>query len=306
MLHRPLAWFVMLIIIYSATSHIEFPEEWDLASSENFGLRMVLERGYQLFIIGSVAWIVLRVAEFVGLILLKKAERTESKQDDQLVNFAVEAMKIVILIFTVFIILGTVFNANIGSLIAGLGIGGLALALAAKESLENLLSSFIIFTDKPFVVGDMIAVGNIIGTVEKVGFRSTRIRTLDKSFLTIPNRKMVDAELDNLTLRTFRRAKFTVGILYSTPEEKIKAIVSDIKKFLDEHPNTSLNKDATVRFYEFGESSLNILVQYFVNTMDWNTYLQVREETNLKIMEIVKHHGSNFAFPTRTVKMENK
>lgn len=301
-LYSPLAWFVMLVIIYSATSHIEFPEEWNLAPTEKFGLRMIIERLYQLFTICSIAWILLRIVDFVGMILLKKAEKTESKQDDQMVNFAMEAIKIIVVIFTVFIILGTVFNANVGSLVAGLGIGGLALALAAKESLENLLSSFIIFLDKPFVVGDSVTVGNISGTVEKVGFRSTRIRTLEKSFVTLPNRKMVDAELDNLTLRTFTRAKFMIGILYNTPEDKIKNIVSDIQKILDDHPHT--NQDGTVRFFEFGESSLNILVQYFVDTVDWKVYMKVREDMNYKIAEIVKRHGSDFAFPTRTVLIE--
>lgn len=301
-LHKPLAWFVMLVIIYTATSHIEFPEEWKLAPAEKFGLRMIIERLYQLFVICSVAWILLRIVDFIGLVLLKKAEKTESKQDDQMITFAVEAIKIIIVIFTVFIILGTVFNANVGSLVAGLGIGGLALALAAKESLENLLSSFIIFLDKPFVVGDAVTVGNVSGTVEKVGFRSTRIRTVEKSFVTLPNRKMVDAELDNLSLRTFTRAKFIVGIQYSTPGEKVKNIVSDIQKFLDEHPHT--NQEGTVRFFEFGESSLNILVQYFVDTVDWKFYMQVREEINYKIAEIVKKHGSDFAFPTRTVILE--
>lgn len=303
-LHKPLAWFVMLVIIYTATSHIEFPAEWDLAPSEKFGLRMVIERLYKLIIICSVAWILLRIVDFLGMIFLKKAERTESRQDDQMVNFAVEAIKIIIIIFTVFIILGTVFNANIGSLIAGLGIGGLALALAAKESLENLLSSFIIFMDKPFVVGDTVTIGSISGTVEKVGFRSTRIRTMEKSFVTLPNRKMVDAELDNLTLRTFTRAKFMVGILYNTPEENIKSIVNDIQKFLDERPDT--NRDGTVRFFEFGESSLNIMVQYFVNTADWKVYMKVREEINYKIAEIVKKHGSDFAFPTKTVLLQKE
>lgn len=301
-LHRPLAWFVMLVILYTATSHIEFPEEWELAPAEKFGLKMILERLYQLFIIFSVAWILLRIVDFIGLVLLKKAEKTESKQDDQMINFAVEAIKIIILIFTVFVILGSVFNANIGSLVAGLGIGGLALALAAKESLENLLSSFIIFLDKPFVVGDFIMVGNISGTVEKVGFRSTRIRTLEKSFVTLPNRRMVDAELDNISLRTFTRARFIIGILYNTPGEKVKNIVSDIQKIIDENPYT--NQDGTVRFFEFGESSLNILVQYFVDTVDWKFYMKVREEINYEIAGIVKKHGSDFAFPTRTVILE--
>ncbi len=292
----------MLIIIYAATDHLEFPQEWNLVPAEKFGLRMIIERCYQFVTICSVAWILLRMVDFLGLILLKKAEKTESKQDDQMVVFAVEAIKIIVIVFTVFIILGSVMNVNVGSLVAGLGIGGLAFALAAKESLENLLSSFIIFFDKPFEVGDSITVGNVSGTVEKVGFRSTRIRTVEKSLVTLPNRKMVDAELDNLTLKTLTRVRFIIGIQYQTPEEKINKIVSDIKKYLDEHPQT--NQENTVRFFEFGESSLNILIQYFVTTIDWNITMKVREEINLKISAVVKNNESNFAFPTRTIIME--
>lgn len=303
-LHKPLAWFVMLVIIYIATSHIEFPGEWNLAPIEKFGLRMILERLYQFVTIWSIAWILLRIVDFMGLIFLKRAERTASKQDDQMVNFAVEAIRIIVIVFTVFIILGTVFQANVGSLIAGLGIGGLAIALAAKESLENLLSSFIIFLDKPFVVGDNVTVGKISGTVEKVGFRSTRLRTVEKSFVTLPNRKMVDAELDNLSLRTFTRAKFVIGILYSTPEDKVKSIVGEIQKLLDDHPRT--NQDGTVHFYEFGESSLNLLIQYFADTLDWKEYMKIREEINYRIVGIIKKNGSDFAFPTRTILMEHK
>src|SRR6185369_10292037 len=125
---------------------------------------------------------------------------------DQLVPFLREAIKIIIGVFSFFFILGAVFHINIASLIAGLGIGGLAFALAAKETLENLLGSFTIFLDKPFVVGDVVKVGSAEGTIENIGFRSTRIRTLEKTLLTVPNKKMVDAELDNLTERVVRRA----------------------------------------------------------------------------------------------------
>ncbi|PCJ86389.1 MAG: mechanosensitive ion channel protein MscS [Flavobacteriales bacterium] len=302
LLHKPLAWLIMLIIIYTAGDHINYPEAWDLAPKGEFGIRMVIHRVYQAFLIGSVTWILMKVIEFIGLVMMKKAEKTESKTDDQFISFGVEALKIVTVIFTLFFAMGTIFNVNIGSLIAGLGIGGLALALAAKESLENLLGSFTIFFDKPFVVGDFVKVGDVSGVVEKVGFRSTRIRTLEKSYLTVPNKKMIDAELDNMTLRTFRRGRYTIGVTYNTSIEQIKAIVADIQQFIDQHPHT--NQDGKVKFTEFGDSSLNILVQYYVDTMDWGVFLDVQQDINYKIMDIVKQHGSDFAFPSRTIYME--
>lgn len=299
LLYKPISLFILLIICFLATTHLEFPSEWHLAPENKFGLRMFLHKSYLGFLVISISWIALRLTDFGALVLLTKAEKTESKQDDQIIAFAKEFSKVILLILTFFFVLGTVFNVDIGAIIAGLGIGGLALALAAKESLENLLASFTIFFDKPFVVGDLVQVGTISGTVEKVGFRSTRIRTLEKSFLTIPNKKMVDSELDNLTLRTFRRVKHNIGLVYGTTPEQIIAIVNDLQKFIDEHAHT--NQEGKVSFTDFGSSSLEIMVQYFVDTMDWAVYLQVKQDINFKIMEIVKKHNTNFAYPTTTV-----
>jgi MscS family membrane protein len=298
LLYKPLSLLVLLIIFFFATSHIEFPNELD-ASAMGFRLKNLSQGLYLLLLYISLLWITIKLVDFVGLILLKKAEKTESKSDDQIVAFTIEIIKIMISILGVFIILSGVFKLDIGTLVAGLGIGGLALALAAKESLENLLASFTIFLDKPFVLGDLVQVGSVIGVVEKVGFRSTRIRTLEKSFLTIPNKKMVDSELDNLTLRTFRRSRFNIGLTYQTTSEQLSNIVKDIQDFINQHPNT--NQEGQVRFSEFGDSSLNIMVQYFVDTMDWDVYLNVKQEINFQIMAIVKKHEANFAYPTTTV-----
>ena len=127
-------------------------------------------------------------------------------------------------------ILSSVFDVNIAALATGLGIGGIAIAMASKESLENLLGSFTIFLDKPFTYGDIVTVNGYTGVVEKVGFRSTRIRTFDKSIVTVPNKNMVNAELDNLGMRPIRRVKFSIGLVYGTKVEQIKSIVKDLEK----------------------------------------------------------------------------
>ena len=304
LLKKPGDLFFILLIGYYASTHVSFPESWDLNSKDTFGLKMVLHKSYLTLLIVSLTWFLLRIVDYLSIVLIKNAEKeNRSKKQIQLIPFMKEFLKIIFGIFGIFIILGTVFSLDIGTLVAGIGIGGLALALAAKESLENLLASFTIFFDEPFVVGDLVQVGSVIGVVEKIGFRSTRIRTLEKSYLTLPNKKMVDSELDNLSLRTFRRSRFQIGILYSTPIEKIKLIVAEIKEYLDQHPNT--NQDGTAKFFEFGDSSLEILVQYFVDTMDWNVYLDVKQEINFKIIEIVRKHGSEFAFPSRSIYKEN-
>ena len=144
-----------------------------------------------------------------------------------------------------------------------------------------------------------MTVGTITGTVEKVGFRSTRIRTFDKSLVTVPNKKMIDAELDNLGMRPVRRVKFNIGLTYETTPKQIKAIVFEIQEMINKHKDT--NQEGKVRFQEFGSSSLDILIVYFVQSPKWETLINVKEDINYKIMEIVKRNKSDFAFPSTTV-----
>jgi MscS family membrane protein len=302
LLTKPIGFFIMLSIIYLGSSHIEYPSIWNLAPENEIGLRMFINRGFSLIYIYSIFWIFLKVIDFIGLMMNKRAEATENKMDDQLIPFIIEIAKIITYIFALVIVMGNVFEVDITALAAGLGIGGIALAMASKESLENLLGSFTIFFDQPFTVGDTVTVGTVTGTVEKVGFRSTRIRTFDKSLVTVPNKKMIDAELDNLGMRPVRRVKFNIGLTYETAPEQIKAIVTDIQAMINQHPKT--NQEGKVRFQEFGSSSLDIMVMYFVDSPKWEDLIDVKEDVNYKIMEIVKKHNSDFAFPSTTVYLQ--
>lgn len=297
LLRKPMGILIMLISFYIASTHLEFPPEWNIESIEKFGLRLFIYRTYQVLIVLSVTWIFLRVIDFFGVVFMHRASLTESKMDDQLVPFLKETVKVVISILAFFFILGAVFKVNVASLIAGLGIGGLAIALAAKESLENLLGSFTIFFDKPFLIGDLIKVGNIEGKVENIGFRSTRIRTADKSFVTVPNKKLIDNELDNFSLRTQRRVTFNIGISYETKVNQLKNIASEIQQFIETHPQVAKG-ETQVRMFGFDVNSINIMVLYFIATIDYTTYLTVREEINYKIMETVEKNGSGFAHLT--------
>jgi MscS family membrane protein len=302
LLTKPIGFCIMLSIIYLGSSHIEYPTVWNLAPESEVGLKMLINKGFSLMYVYSIFWIILKVIDFIGLILNKRAEATENKMDDQLIPFIIEIAKIITYVFALVIVMGNVFEVNITALATGLGIGGLALAMASKESLENLLGSFTIFFDQPFTVGDIVTVGSVTGVVEKVGFRSTRIRTFDKSLVTVPNKKMIDAELDNLGLRPIRRVKFNIGLTYETAPEQIKAIVTDIQEMINLHEKT--NQDGRVRFQEFGSSSLDIMVMYFVGSPKWEDLINVKEDINYKIMEIVKKHNSDFAFPSTTVYLQ--
>ncbi len=302
LLHRPFATFVILVAGYIGFNYLQFPVNWNVAPEEKFGLRMVIHRSYLIAVIVSITWVFLRIVDFMGLILIDRATRTSSRLDDQLIPFFKDGLKIFIVILSFFFILASVFNVNIVTLIGGLGIGGLAVALAAKETLENLFGSFTIFLDKPFVVGDHVKVGPIQGHVETIGLRSTRIRTLDKSLVTVPNKKMVDAELENITQRTFWRSRTVINLVYNTKQESLKNITSEIQKFLDEHPN--VKEGSTVNFDQLGQSSLDILAVYFVRTNDADEFAEVKEEINFKIMEIVRRNGTDFAYPTTSIYIE--
>jgi MscS family membrane protein len=197
------------------------------------------------------------------------------------------------------VVLGLVFKINVLTLIAGLGIGGIAVALAAKDSLENLFGSFTIFIDKPFVVGDLVKIDGIEGNIEKVGFRSTQIRSVNMSIITLPNKKMIDGALENLTLRNFRRIKFSIGLNYETPAPTLKKVVEEINDLLK--TNTNYNEDSIAIFEEFGEFSMNIMVVYFLEMMEYNEYLQRKEKINFAIAEIVYKNGASFIHPGRAV-----
>ncbi len=291
---KPLKFFVLLIFIYLAFDRLQFPDQWGLAPVNRFGIRMVLLKGYQIFLIVTVTWVALRIIDFLGLVFMKKAEKTESKLDDQLIPFVKEGLKILVGILSFFVILGSVFGLNITSLIAGLGIGGLAVALAAKETLENLLGSFTIFVDQPFVIGDLVKVGSISGTVEKIGFRSTRIRTLEKSFVTVPNKKMVDAETENLSMRTARRVEFNLHLANTSSHEQLQKAVEEIRTLISNHRDTD-HSDITTRFHHFGTHSFDVRIDFYILTNQNTEAFRVREEINYAILDVLKKHGLSFA-----------
>jgi MscS family membrane protein len=293
LLEKPFGILILLMAFYFAFDRLEFPVDWKLTSAEQFGLRMVIMKGFEIAILISVTWIVLRTVDFFGIILLHRASAARS-ENTQLIPFIRESIKVLIVILCFFVILGAVFGLDIVSIIAGLGIGGLAIALAARESLENLFGSFTIFLDKPFQVGDMVEVGDVSGTIERIGFRSTRIRTFEKTFVTVPNKKMVEGELNNLTLRTQRRVKFFIPLALGTPAGKLQTIVTEIRTSLAAHPDVD-KEDCNVVIFELTSYSISIMVHYFISQVEWNDYLKVREQINLSIISIIEKNQAVFS-----------
>jgi MscS family membrane protein len=309
LLIRPVEVLILFSVVYLAINQLDYPLQEvifrrttllnSIPSVFEVTLLELIDNLFLFLFIVSAFWIFLRIIDFIAYVFEYKASLTESKTDSQMVPFIKELSKIMTIVFAVFVILGSVFNMNVATIVAGLGIGGIAVALAAQDTLQNLLGSFTIFADKPFVVGDLVRIDKFEGTIEKVGFRSTLIRTLDKTLVIIPNKKMVDSPLENLSLRNLRRMKFIIGLKYNTPSETMKTISQEIEKFVNEHPLTS--NDTLVSFDSFGDSSLNIQVLYFIEIVDYNEYMHIREDINYRIMQIVSENGAEFAFPSQTV-----
>jgi len=189
------------------------------------------------------------------------------------------------------------------SLVAGLGIGGVAVALGAQKTLENLFGAFSIGADQPFLQGDVVRVGDLTGTVEVVGLRSTRIRTQDRTLVTIPNGKLADLQIESFALRDRLFFGTTLRVVYGTRAEQLRAILVGLEAALREQPK--LWPDGmSVRLVGLGEYSLNIDVQAWFSTTDWNEFLVIRQQALLRFIEVVESQGSALAFPTRTVQLE--
>jgi MscS family membrane protein len=310
LLLKPIEFFITIFSLFIATKQLSRPFENVLYAykkskvNEVFTVGELSDKIFLFLIIFSTFKIILRVIDFVAYVLLLNAAKTKNKSDDQLVPFLKELLKFLIAFIGFFVLLGYVFEVNAVSLITGLGIGGIAIAMAAKDSLENLLGSFLIFMDKPFTVGDIVRVDGVEGTIERVGFRSTVLRSPDKTTFVIPNRSMIDGVLENLTLRNARRVKFDIGLTYETNTEDVKKIIDDIANYLDAHPKVT---DSTVGFDSFGDSALNVQVVYFVPMKKDFDLLKVKEEVNFKVIEIVQANRSDFAYPTqRTVEEKSQ
>jgi MscS family membrane protein len=192
------------------------------------------------------------------------------------------------------------FGVNVTGLLAGLGIGGLALALAAQKTVENLFGSVSLIVDQPVRVGDFCQFGDRVGTVEEVGLRSTRIRTLDRTVVTIPNATFSTMQLENFTRRDRIWFHPTIGLRYETTPDQLRYVLVEIKKLLVAHPKVHLDP-ARSRFVNFGAYSLDIEIFAYILTTDYNEFLAIQEDLLLRIMDIVAASGTGFAFPSQTV-----
>jgi len=251
-----------------------------------------------------IVWSLFKIIDVMTAYLKEYVKTTKTTLDDQLLPLISKTAKTLAFII-VFIWVAQSLNYKVSALIAGLGIGGLAIALGLQDTLANFFGSIFILFDRPFKIGDRIQVEGVDGIVEEIGLRSTRIRTLSKTLAAIPNKTVANTKIDNFAEMTKRKVTQTIGVTYDTTADQMVQVVKEIKQLILD--NEGVDKEfILVRFNDFGDSSLNISVIYFTNSIGYDEYLAVKEEINLGIMRKIDELGLSIAFPSRTVYLVNE
>lgn len=291
-LRLPISAIVFSTGIYFALLSLQLPEEpWDLPS--------ILQEAWSITLLGFAVWIFYRMIDMLVAIvedLLAKEDEQTRKQFTPIIRGALR--------FVLFALAGILIVQNLGyqvtSLITGMGIGGLAVALAAQDTLANIFGTVVMLTDRPFLVGDWVQVDSYEGTVEEIGFRSTRIRTWAKSLIVVPNKLLTERHLENWSAMPKRRIKMTLSLTYGTTPEQMETFVNEIRNLLQNDP--AVDKDVQmIYFTDFGAHSLDVMIYYFTVTTIWAEYLAERQRINLEFMRIARRVGVEFAFPTQTL-----
>ena len=289
----PLGWVVNLVAVYFALLLLEPPA----------ALMTVVTLILQTVGTVLVAWVVYKLIDVATHVLLKFTEETDSQMDDQLVPLVQRVVRVVLFVIVGIAIIQQ-WGYDVTSLVAGLGIGGLAFALAAKPTLSNWFGSVMIFTDRPFKMGDWVRTDVGEGIVEEVGLRSTKIRTFTDTLITVPNADIATRPVENCSAMQKRRLRTQIGLVYGTTSEQIDEIIAKIKQRIldDERIEDETSK---VFFTGFGASSLDVLIQCWMMTTVYDEFLEIQQALLLDVMAIVEEAGSGFAFPSQSVYLEN-
>jgi MscS family membrane protein len=254
-------------------------------------------------VIYTIFWAILSITEALRDVIYGVTGKFNADLSKEIGNFILAILKILIAGVGLGAML-QVWGINVTALVASLGIGGLAFALAAKDTAANLFGSFSLLADKSIRIGEWIKVADVEGTVENIGMRTTKIRSFQKSLITVPNHIVANNPIENFSRRGIRRIKMHIGLTYSTNSEQIVQIIADIKAMLEQHEGISQKDSLMVNFDSFGDSTLNIFIYTFTKTANWAKYLDIREDIHLKIMKIVEENGSSFAFPSQSIYVE--
>lgn len=291
-IRRPLELLVLIGGLFIALQVLQLPTE--PINLQQLGQSLI--KGLFTF---NIAWVLFNAVDILEQTTARWAKKSGSPLDEHLLPFIRKTTRSFIVVLA-FVLIIQNLGYSISGLLASLGIGGLAVALAAKDTLSNIFGSIMILLDRPFRVGDWVKTGDLEGVVEEIGFRSTKIRTFAKTMITVPNNIIATTAVNNFSRMPKRRIKMTVGVSYDSSPQQMRDAVTAIRTMLEQHP--AINQDfMLVNFTAFSASTLDILVYCFTSTTNWGEYLQAREDVCLKIMDIVADLNMELAFPSQSL-----
>ncbi|WP_257008137.1 mechanosensitive ion channel family protein [Bacillus sp. FJAT-45350] len=289
---KPLRFIFVIIGFYLALVYLPL----------SHGTMELINQIYRMLIVASIGWGLYNFAAENSSLFVNIAEKLDLEENSMLIPFLSKVSRFIIIALVVSIIAGE-WGFEVGGFVAGLGLGGLAFALAAQDTIGNFFGGIIIVTEKPFSKGDWIQTPSVEGTVEDITFRSTKVRTFAQGVVTVPNSTLANEAITNWTQMEKRRITFNLGVLYSTPKEKLENVIKRIEQTLQEHDG--IDKDIIfVRFNEYNSSSLDIYLYFFTKTTVWAEWLKIKEEINFKILEILEDEGVSVAYPSRSLYFE--
>ncbi|PLY03711.1 MAG: mechanosensitive ion channel family protein [Desulfuromonas sp.] len=291
-LQKPAEMLVFIGGLFLALQTLELP-------ARPVNLQSLSHAMIQVLVTIAIARAFFNMAGIIDRLLCKRVECSSSSLDENLVGMMRKFLRGLIIFFAILMVIQNL-GYSITGLLASLGIGGIAVAMAARDSIANIFGSLMIIFDRPFKAGDWILAGDIEGTVEEVGFRSTKIRTFAKTLITVPNNVIANMAVDNFSRMPKRRIKLNIGVTYDTTSKQMQTAVEKIRQLLKDDPAID-QEFFLVNFTDFGASSLDIMVYCFTTTTNWGEYLDARQALSLKIMETLEALGLEIAFPSRTV-----
>jgi MscS family membrane protein len=291
MIEEPVVTGVAILGFWIAFARLTFPDSFNA----------IIDKAFFFAIIINVTWLIARtINALIEEYIVPLTEKTENDLDDQLIPILKKSIRSIIWIIGIIVALNNA-GFDVGAVIAGLGIGGLALAMAAKDTVSNVFGGFTIFTDKPFKIKDRIKIGGFDGTVTEIGIRSTRLKTLEGRVVTIPNAKFADSMVENVSLEPNRKIVLNLGLTYDTSAEQIKLAMKILKDIIDSNNDTEEN--ALISFNSFGDFSLGILFIYYIKK--GADILNTQTDINLAILTEFNKNKLEFAFPTQTIITQN-
>jgi len=291
-IEKPIRSMILLFAFYISFSILDVDKEFEL----------IFNNFLQSLAILLFTWLILRTITIFSANILQLSHHLKSDIAESLAKLLITIAKTTIIVISAIIILSQ-WGFNVSGFIASLGLVGMAFALAAKDTASNLFGSIVIFSDRPFKIGDWIKTPEVEGTIEEIGMRSTKVRTFAQALVSVPNGVLANSAILNWSKMQKRRIKMKLGLTYSTTASQMQNILSEIRHYLQENENIH-PETIYIYFTDFNDSSLDIFCYFFTNTTNWSEYMAVREEVNLELMKIIENNNTSFAFPSQSIYIE--